>query len=1179
MDRARRAGWTVLIVVAMVVMFEGGGGGRAIAVVPAWPPSTLVVSEVQTGGASASDEFVELANQGPLAVDLQGLEVVYATSTGSTVTRKATWTGPAILDPGRRILIANAAGLYGVLADATYSGGFAATGGAVALRVLGGPAIDAVGWGDATNAFVEGSAASAPAAGSSLERRPGGSAGNGTDSNNNLADWFVQGTPSPQGLGSAPVPGAVPTPSPTATPTPAPTLSPSPAATPTPTAIPTPTPSPTTVPTATPTAASSPTAVPTASSNPTSAPSPTATPVPTPPPTPTPTPTSSQVATAIAEARTMPDGATVTIEGVLTTALGAVESGHGGFIQDASGGIALYLDGAVVGSWPAGGTITVEGSLSSRYSQRTLRVSEADIRRGLPADLPAATGLATGAAGEAAEGRRVFAIGTVVGSPDQLTDGLAITIDDGSGPLRAVIGPDALGGQTIASGMVATVTGPLGQRDSSGTGTGGYRIHATLDGELALATPAPTPTPTPTPSASAIPTATAPGATPTPTSLPAPTVTPIPPPTATPTAIPTPTPIPSPATDVTPLNAVRALPLGTRVRTTGVIVAEPGRLGTPALIAIGDASAGLVVRGVSGPGTLARGTRLEVAGKLAAPYGQLEIRPTEADVHVLGTGALPTPKSLSAAALVEADEGHLVTATGRLDAKPTRSAAGDLTLILTRDGGAPVKVMADVTSRLTLGAFKVGATYRIVGFVGQRATRTGELDGYRIWIRDAADLMLVASPTGSSASGSPTASASAGSIPTVTIAKALRIRDRAIAIDAVVTAPATLLDTSGRRIVVQDASAAVELLLPTGAAAPSVGTRIHAEGRIGLAYGAPRLRADAIDVVGTASTPSPIALHAAPSEANEWRLASINGRISSVHKLGDRWRAEIRVGSAEVVVVGQPGSGIASTALVEGRVATVTGIVRRPYPNASDRRFAITPRSPEDVTVAGKAGGAGGSSSDGAAVGPGLGANATAAPAIDAEDADLGDLATFVGRNVRVGGLVVDLRSDGFTLDDGTATGRVILRADALDSLALIEPDDALNVIGRVEAGADGPMVVVDDPGRLFLAGDPLPDASPEASSAGAAAGASAGPSGMGGSGRLAGLGGRGLPVDAGAAGLGGLAAISAASVVVTLLRRQQSRRRLASRIAARLATLGGHIGGPDDGTPAEREPSTIHSA
>ena len=43
-------------------------------------------------------------------------------------------------------------------------------------------------------------------------------------------------------------------------------------------------------------------------------------------------------------------------------------------------------------------------------------------------------------------------------------------------------------------------------------------------------------------------------------------------------------------------------------------------------------------------------------------------------------------------------------------------------------------------------------------------------------------------------------------------------------------------------------------------------------------------------------------------------------------------------------------------------------------------------------------------------------------------DADLVELEAFVGQRVRVGGLVVDLRADGFTLDDGTAIGRVILR-------------------------------------------------------------------------------------------------------------------------------------------------------
>ena len=36
--------------------------------------------------------------------------------------------------------------------------------------------------------------------------------------------------------------------------------------------------------------------------------------------------------------------------------------------------------------------------------------------------------------------------GTIDGTPDQLADGLGVTVDDGSGPMRAVIGPDAAAG-------------------------------------------------------------------------------------------------------------------------------------------------------------------------------------------------------------------------------------------------------------------------------------------------------------------------------------------------------------------------------------------------------------------------------------------------------------------------------------------------------------------------------------------------------------------------------------------------------------------------------------------------------------------------------------------------------------------------------------------------------------
>ena len=280
MDRARRAGFTALIVVVAVAAAGGFAGRSALAASVPWPLSTLVVSEVQTGGASASDEFVEVANQGAGPLDLAGLELVYATASGSTVTRKATWTTSTILGPGRRVLVANAAGTYAAVADLTFSGGFAATGGAIAIRVVGAETVDAVGWGDASSSFVEGTAAAAPPAGSSLERAPGGLAGNGTDTNDNLGDWFVQGAPSPQGLGAP----AVPAPEPSSSPTPSatPTIPPSPLPTSTPTVTPAPTSSPSLAPTPAPT--------PTPTPVPTPAPTPTATPTPTPTPTAIPTP-------------------------------------------------------------------------------------------------------------------------------------------------------------------------------------------------------------------------------------------------------------------------------------------------------------------------------------------------------------------------------------------------------------------------------------------------------------------------------------------------------------------------------------------------------------------------------------------------------------------------------------------------------------------------------------------------------------------------------------------------------------------------------------------------------------------------------------------------------------------------------------------------------------------------
>ena len=258
---------------------------------------------------------------------------------------------------------------------------------------------------------------------------------------------------------------------------------------------------------------------------------------------------------------------------------------------------------------------------------------------------------------------------------------------------------------------------------------------------------------------------------------------------------------------------------------------------------------------------------------------------------------------------------------------------------------------------------------------------------------------------------------------------------------------------------------------------------------------------------------------------------------------------------------GLAGAGIAASSVVEGRRATVVGIVRRPYPGASDRRWSVVPRGPADVDLGGAAasgGGSGTADGSGGSSGPGSATGGTGAgAAVDGPtvpDVDLVTLADHVGQTVRVGGLVAELAPDGFRLDDGTAIGRVVLTGEAADYLPLIDPGDALNATGRVEVDGEEPRVVVTDAAGLVRVGDLT------AASAPGAAGPSPAPAtaddGSAAPSRLAG----GLlgPIGPGSAGVAGIVAISGLSLLVTVLRRRRARRLLAVRVGARLAGIAG---------------------
>jgi hypothetical protein len=541
---------------------------------------------------------------------------------------------------------------------------------------------------------------------------------------------------------------------------------------------------------------------------------------------------------------------------------------------------------------------------------------------------------------------------------------------------------------------------------------------------------------------------------------------------------------------------------------------------------------------------------VEVSGKLFAPYGQLEVRPATGGVVRLDLAPLPSPTVIGGMDLGETTEGRLVRINGTVTTAPKASTTGDISLTVTSADGAQVKVMADVTSGLDRTALLSGRNYALTGIVGQRASRKDALDGYRIWLRDASDVVLQAGGAGGSGA--------AGSAPAVqSIAAARLLEGQTVTIEGTVTAGPDLLDATRRRVVVEDATGAVELLLPAPLADLGPGRRIRVTGVMGRAYGAARLRVSSLELLGTAVR-TPLALSSGPGPAHEWRLVRISGRIVDVRRLGARWTAELEIGGSRVPIAGLAGSGIPSTALIEGRRATITGIVRRPHPSASDRRFAIAPRSAADLAVAPPDGGGATRAIDGAA--------AAASPGdavVGAVDADLGNLEVHLGQLVRVGGLVVELLPDGFVLDDGTAQGRVLLRGPAGELAPLIETGDALNALGRPER-LDGDIVLaVERDDAIQLVGDlgepidprlaaALPEAAtpePDATASVTAAGVM-----------------NGLEPAPGILGLGSLGLVLLASAAVTGLRRHRARQLVQARVMARLATFVGQRPPPGGG-------------
>ena len=554
----------------------------------------------------------------------------------------------------------------------------------------------------------------------------------------------------------------------------------------------------------------------------------------------------------------------------------------------------------------------------------------------------------------------------------------------------------------------------------------------------------------------------------------------------------------------------------------GVVTVGPGWILGDSTAAIQDESGGIYVKLIEPDLSLVvPGRMLQVAGVLADPFGNLEVRPDTGHVEILDMAAIPAARPLFVTDLNEANEGWLGIVTGSISSVDA-SSTGSVT-IMVEDATGEGRVFGHATLGMERVDYTVGSRVSVIGLVGDR------LGIYRIWPRNKFDIVTVAdpptptpsptptptptrsptptptrTPTPTStatprptATPSPTSSPSptATSVQVIDIEGALRKQGEDVVISGSVTTKQGLLDVDGYRVVIQDSTAAILVKLPNEFAT-QVGQKLRVAGEVGTYYGAPQLTVDSAARVGETSVAATSVRKAPFAAGLEWQLVTITGLVQDLHRDGDAWRAEVAIGDGSVPVSGIERSGISADALVEGREATIVGVVKRAYPTASDQRFALVPRSSGDIhlgpapatqrpdasgspdpqtgepdeTHDAPEGGAGLPPwSESFAPGESPDPNASA-PGTTDDIVSVADLAGHVGQRVSVGGFVTAIDGARLTVQDETAATVVRLSGDAMSALDRIAVGDLVNATGLADRNAAGGIeITVSDPADITL--------------------------------------------------------------------------------------------------------------
>jgi DNA/RNA endonuclease YhcR with UshA esterase domain/exonuclease III len=173
---------------------------------PLTPPQVLI-SEIVVGDAGNNKyEFIELYNLGDTPLALQEFSLWYRLPTSDEDLPVYHWSSPALIPGHGHYLLVREGEDVGIMPNATFTQSLNTSGGGLLLRGSDGETVDVLGWGNAPELFTEGDPAAIPENGTSLERGPGGEAGNHQDTNNNKEDFHISVAPHPQNTGSDPTP-------------------------------------------------------------------------------------------------------------------------------------------------------------------------------------------------------------------------------------------------------------------------------------------------------------------------------------------------------------------------------------------------------------------------------------------------------------------------------------------------------------------------------------------------------------------------------------------------------------------------------------------------------------------------------------------------------------------------------------------------------------------------------------------------------------------------------------------------------------------------------------------------------------------------------------------------------------------------------------------------------------